>query len=191
MIIQWTTNDNRRGHSFKFLDHLTLDSEFLDTVQHLWRYEGEGCAMFRFMRSLEQIKPGLIDLNQRKYRDIDLKERQARDKLDVIQGMLQDDPMNTHLHKIEKEARKEHYEVYQAAVVFLKQKSKQEWLCEGDLNTKFFHQTIRIRRYRNRILRIQDTNGRVHTNQDQIVQAFEEYYKCLLSDGGKAVVHEG
>ncbi|KAK7288557.1 hypothetical protein RIF29_02018 [Crotalaria pallida] len=101
--------------------------------------------MYRLMRNLELIKPGLIDLNKRKFRDIDTKERQERDKLDAIQEMLQNDPMNIYLQKIEKEARKEHYELYKAAVVFLKQKSKQDWLCEGDLNTKFFHQTIRIR----------------------------------------------
>ncbi|KAK7280829.1 hypothetical protein RIF29_08345 [Crotalaria pallida] len=65
----------------------------------------------RLMRNLERTKPGMIELNQRKYRDIDLKERQARDKLDVIQGLLHDDPMNNHLQKLEREARRDHYEI--------------------------------------------------------------------------------
>ncbi|KAK7273616.1 hypothetical protein RIF29_14673 [Crotalaria pallida] len=76
----------------------------------LWRFDGEGCAMFRLMRNLERAKPGMIELNQRKYRDIDQKEILARDKLDVIQGLLQADPMNNHLQKLEREARRDHYE---------------------------------------------------------------------------------
>ncbi|KAK7255640.1 hypothetical protein RIF29_29055 [Crotalaria pallida] len=126
---QWTNNESSRGQSFKFLNHLTLDSEFLGIVSQHWRQGGEGYAMFRLMRNLEHIKPKMIDLNKRKFRDIDTKERQAREKLDTIQELLQTDPMNFHLQKLEKEARKDHAEVYQATVVFMKQKAKQDWLC--------------------------------------------------------------
>ncbi|KAK7243849.1 hypothetical protein RIF29_38661 [Crotalaria pallida] len=64
--------------------------------------------MFRIMRNLEQLKVGLKDLNQRKFKSIDVKETQAREKLDYIQNLLQSDPMNNHLLKLEKEAREEH-----------------------------------------------------------------------------------
>ncbi|KAK7289678.1 hypothetical protein RIF29_03505 [Crotalaria pallida] len=64
--------------------------------------------MFRIMRNLEQLKAGLKDLNQRKFKSIDVKETQAREKLDYIQNLLQSDPMNNHLFKLEKEAREEH-----------------------------------------------------------------------------------
>ncbi|KAK7251074.1 hypothetical protein RIF29_33954 [Crotalaria pallida] len=70
--------------------------------------KGEGYAMFRIMRNLEHIKPGLRDLNQRKFRDIDTKESQAREKLDTVPDLLQTDPMNIHLQKLEKEAKDEH-----------------------------------------------------------------------------------
>ncbi|KAK7281120.1 hypothetical protein RIF29_08831 [Crotalaria pallida] len=122
------------------------NSEFIDTVSNNWKQEGEEFAMFILMRNLDNIRPGLKDLNNRKYRDIDMREIQARKRLDSIQDMLQLDPLNNHLQKMEKEARKEHLEVYQAALMFLRQKAKQDWICEGDLNTKFFHQSIRQRR---------------------------------------------
>ncbi|KAK7287479.1 hypothetical protein RIF29_00759 [Crotalaria pallida] len=129
--------------------------------------------------------PMLRELNKRKFKDIDTKASQARTKLDTIQDLLQTDPSNIHLQKLEKEARMDHAEVYKAAIMFLKQKAKQEWLCESDLNTKFFHQIISIRRDKNRILRIQDSHGNVVSNQDQIGHAFEEYFQNLLSDGSR------
>ncbi|KAK7256591.1 hypothetical protein RIF29_30045 [Crotalaria pallida] len=82
-----------------------------------WSLEDDGYAMFRIMRNQKRLKVGLGELNNRKYRDIDRKESQAREKLDVVQELLQNDPMNTHLQKMEREAREEHYKTYQAAVV--------------------------------------------------------------------------
>ncbi|KAK7287282.1 hypothetical protein RIF29_00488 [Crotalaria pallida] len=110
MIIHWTNITIRREHSFKFLNHLTLDSEFINTVNSNWKQDGEEFAMFRLMRNLDNIRPGLRDLNNRKYRDIDMREIQARKRLDTIQDMLQLDPLNNHLQKMEMEARKEHSE---------------------------------------------------------------------------------
>ncbi|KAK7250865.1 hypothetical protein RIF29_33597 [Crotalaria pallida] len=182
MIIHWTNITIRREHSFKFLNHITLDSEFINTVNSNWKQDGEEFAMFRLMRNLDNIRPGLRDLNNRKYKDIDMREIQARKRLDSIQDMLQLDPLNNHLQKMEKEARKEHSEVYHAAIMFLRQKAKQDWLCEGDLNTKFFHQSIRQRRYRNRVLRIQDNEGRVLTQQNDIeIAAFQ---RLIFKKGG-------
>ncbi|KAK7260093.1 hypothetical protein RIF29_25844 [Crotalaria pallida] len=182
MVIRWSNYERCKGYSFKFLNHLTLGTEFIEIVKQNWLKGRDGCAMYRIMRNLENIKAGLKELNHRKFRDIDAKEIQAREKLDSIQEMLQTDPMNVHLLKLEKEAKEEHAKLYQVAAMFLKQKAKQNWICEGDMNTKFFHQTIRLRRYRNRILRIQESNGSVYTVQKQIVQAFESYYKSLFAD---------
>ncbi|KAK7281672.1 hypothetical protein RIF29_09864 [Crotalaria pallida] len=77
-------------------------------VNQNWSGRREGCAMFRIMRNLEHLKGGLKDLNQRKLKSIDVKEIQARDRLDYIQNLLQSDPMNNHLLKLEKEAKEEH-----------------------------------------------------------------------------------
>ncbi|KAK7255352.1 hypothetical protein RIF29_28761 [Crotalaria pallida] len=107
-VEQWSNYESCKGQSFKFLNHFTLDSEFIEIVNQNWLKGREGFAMYRIMRNLEHIKAGLKDLNQRKFRDIDAKEIQAREKLDSIQDLLQTDPMNTHLLKMEKEAKEEH-----------------------------------------------------------------------------------
>ncbi|KAK7255684.1 hypothetical protein RIF29_29101 [Crotalaria pallida] len=108
MVIHWPQFEGSKGQSFKFLNHLTLDPEFIQIVSLNWSRSREGCAMYRIMRNLEQLKNGLKDLNQRKFRSIDVKDIQARGKLEYIQSLLQSDPMNKHLLKMEKEAKEEH-----------------------------------------------------------------------------------
>ncbi|KAK7287384.1 hypothetical protein RIF29_00657 [Crotalaria pallida] len=112
MVIHWPNSERCKGQTFKFLNHLTLDDEFIQIVNQKWSSRREGCAMFRIMRNLEHLKGGLKDLNQRKFKSIDVKEIQARDRLDYIQNLLQSDPMNNHLLKLEKEAKEEHLKVY-------------------------------------------------------------------------------
>ncbi|KAK7267105.1 hypothetical protein RIF29_19769 [Crotalaria pallida] len=111
MVIHWSNSERCKGQSFKFLNHLTMDPEFIQIVNHNWSKRREGCAMYRIMRNLEHIKDGLKDLNQRKFKSIDVKEIQAREKLDYIQNLLQSDPMNYHLLKMEKEEKEEHSKV--------------------------------------------------------------------------------
>ncbi|KAK7267090.1 hypothetical protein RIF29_19754 [Crotalaria pallida] len=117
MVIRWSNYERCKGYSFKFLNHLTLDPEFIEIVNQNWLKGRDGCAMYRIMRNLENIRAGLKELNHRKFRDIDAKEIQAREKLESIQDMLQTDPMNVHLLKLEKEAKEEHAKLYQAEKV--------------------------------------------------------------------------
>lgn len=48
---------------------------------------------------------------------------------------------------IEKQLKKE----YQARESILKQKSREKWIAEGDMNTKFFHAQVRRKTYKNKI----------------------------------------
>ncbi|KAK7267250.1 hypothetical protein RIF29_19917 [Crotalaria pallida] len=88
MVIKWNNNVISGRHSFKFMNHLTLDCEFINIVTQNWAQDDEGCAMFRLMRKMNRIRPSLIELNRRKYGGIDEREIQDRDKLDIIQEML-------------------------------------------------------------------------------------------------------
>ncbi|KAK7245643.1 hypothetical protein RIF29_40491 [Crotalaria pallida] len=75
----------------------------------------------------------------------------------------------------------QHHEASAAANSFLKQKAKLKWLQEGDQNSKFFHQAIRQRTYKNRILSIKDELGNQITGQDEILGAFVDFYKKLFT----------
>ncbi|KAL2905278.1 hypothetical protein RDABS01_003988, partial [Bienertia sinuspersici] len=63
---------------------------------------------------------------------------------------------------------------------FLKQKSKINWLKEGDENTRFFHRSLKIHQYQKRVVGVKDINGNWCEGRTAVAGAFEQYYKMLL-----------
>nr|KYP46870.1 Transposon TX1 uncharacterized [Cajanus cajan] len=65
------------------------------------------------------------------------------------------------------------------------QKSRSKWLTFGDRNTHFFHCSTIIRRRKNHILSIQDTNGSWVYTKDNLESMVTNFYRDLFSsDGG-------
>ena len=61
-------------------------------------------------------------------------------------------------------------------------KSKNLWLQEGDKNTSFFHKLATIRKTRNNISSIIDTEGKIHIDQDLIKATATGHYRDLLTE---------
>ncbi|XP_010695759.1 uncharacterized protein LOC104908349 [Beta vulgaris subsp. vulgaris] len=88
--------------------------------------------------------------------------------------------MNYTLQQQESEARRKYMEMHEARISFIKQRVKQDWISSGDQNSRYFHACLRKRRIHNQICRIQDMNGVWQEKQENIEEAFIQYYKELL-----------
>ncbi|XP_044505748.1 uncharacterized protein LOC123225703 [Mangifera indica] len=62
-----------------------------------------------------------------------------------------------------------------------RQKSKVYWLKKGDQNTKFFFKSIKGRRNRNSIYRIQREDGSFVHNMEEVKEEFMERFKSVLN----------
>ncbi|KAG7535395.1 Endonuclease/exonuclease/phosphatase superfamily [Arabidopsis thaliana x Arabidopsis arenosa] len=71
--------------------------------------------------------------------------------------------------------------------IFWKQKSRANWLDEGDENTKYFHASTKQRRAINRIIGLQDHNGTWIESEEGIEQIAVEYFNTLFT----ATAHDG
>ncbi|KAI5350425.1 hypothetical protein L3X38_003316 [Prunus dulcis] len=83
----------------------------------------------------------------------------------------------------EKHLQQEFEDLLDQEDVFWKQKSRVSWLQAGDINFKFFHITILVRRRRrNRIERLKDNNGDWISRKEGLKALAVEYFHWLFLD---------
>lgn len=99
-----------------------------------------------------------------------------RKELDKAQQLLDIDPSNVLLRNDESAIQN----AFNIAVLdeekFLRQKSKVEWLREGDRNTRYFHRIIKGKQHRSRINVIVDEHS---FPAEDIPRAFVEYLQTV------------
>lgn len=62
-----------------------------------------------------------------------------------------------------------------------KQRAKEEWLCNGGRNTRYYHACATQRKLRNKVEQIRDETGYLCTTQEEIEDAFVRYYRGLFT----------
>lgn len=72
---------------------------------------------------------------------------------------------------------------YAEEEAFCRQRSRIQWLNEGDKNASFFHAVSRGRRARSRFPVIENEEGQAFYEEDQIVSAFVTFYQNLFTAG--------
>lgn len=64
---------------------------------------------------------------------------------------------------------------------FWKQRSRADWLKEGDKNTKFFHSKASTRKEKNRIRGLEDENGSWIKDMEVVEKMFGEHFKKIFT----------
>nr|GEU96327.1 hypothetical protein [Tanacetum cinerariifolium] len=102
---------------------------------------------------------------------------------DRVQSALDSDPFNVSLWEEEATMIFAFNDALIMEKRFLKQKSKIEWLKEGDSNSAYFHKVVKSRVSRSRIDVVTDANGVVFQNE-KVVDAFISHYEVFLGQPG-------
>lgn len=104
----------------------------------------------------------------------------VRQRLQDLQDQRAKEPSNQALLMEEHDCRKQFIFWCKAARSFILHKTKAAWLLEGDVNTRFFHDTLRQKHYRQWIYSITSSEGVVIKHYDAIIAHFQNYYWQLL-----------
>ena len=107
--------------------------------------------------------------------------RVAQAKLDSVTRQIRDQGMTPYLMSEESSALKEVEEWELREEIFWKQKSRVDWLQEGDRNTAFFHNTVKARRFRNSITSLVSTIGDQLFSKEEISLEATSYFSHLFS----------
>jgi hypothetical protein len=141
-----------------------------------------GSKMYRFQQKLKNFKQKFKNWNKQTFGNIFETQRQLTEKMNTIQSQIWDTGLFEPL-KLHEEAIKQKLEERKAQEEILwRQKSRIQWLKEGNRNTKFFHRSTIQRRHANRITQLILDNGKIRHTHEELEEELVTYYQNLLSD---------
>ncbi|XP_035838027.1 uncharacterized protein LOC118485720 [Helianthus annuus] len=150
---------------FKFVNLIAEKHGFLDEVNLIWNKEMTGFHMYQIVMKLKLLKTPLRKLFIQQG-NLHENVKKARKELDECQGDLDQDPSNGSLLANHSRLLQRYKEAIHDEAMFLQQKSKVDWLNLGDSNTKYFHNVVKAKNHRSRILSIRDSGGLLHEGVD-------------------------
>ncbi|CAL1377841.1 unnamed protein product [Linum trigynum] len=66
---------------------------------------------------------------------------------------------------------------------YWKQRSRADWLKDGDKNTNFFHKKASARRRRNMLRKLRDEEDRMYTRKEALFKCFTDYFTSMFTAG--------
>lgn len=181
-IINWEGRNAGGKRQFRYINMWSVIPEFQTRVQEVWEKEIQGTQMYKLVGKLHRTKSILQRLNKERFSYVEKRAETTMAKLTECQGKIQKDPKNVELIKEEGRWMKESIIWKAAKEQFLRQKSKIQWIRQGDQNTKYFHEVIKARKNTNRIFSIKDAKGNMITDVEGITDAVIKFYKELLGE---------
>lgn len=162
------------------------EKHFPALVRECWsKLRVEGWASYRLASKLKHLKRNIKDWVKSSFGDVlkskenILYEIQAIDKKKEMDRLLPEEVLRRLSLKEEslKKVREEE--------IKWKQRSRCQWLKEGDMNTKFFHGMASTRSRTNRICYLLDGNVRLD-DREEIVDDIINYFSSLYSKENRA-----
>ncbi|GJW63854.1 hypothetical protein Tco_0115738 [Tanacetum coccineum] len=177
-VLKLPSVTNKLPRPFKFTNILTQHAKFKEVVSNGWAVNVSGFYMFKVVKRLKGLKNQFRKLLY-SHGNIHENVRRLRSVVDKAQLDLDSDPFNASLRDHEARCVSEFNDAIILQERFLKQRSKIQWLKEGDLNTAYFHKAVKARVSRSRIDIITNSLGNVFEN-DQVATAFVDHYTTFL-----------
>lgn len=160
---------------FRFQAAWLRHESFHDFVQDKWHREE------KLIPALAKLSEDLQKWNKEIFGNIFHKKRSLLARIAGVQKALINQP-NRGLIKFESRLRKELDEVLEEEETLWYQKSRVEWLKDGDRNTTFFQLSTIIRRWKNKITAIKDDNGEWLCDPQAVQGHIVNYFSKLFAE---------
>ncbi|XP_028785100.1 uncharacterized protein LOC114741006 [Neltuma alba] len=164
---------------FRFFAPWISHPNFKDLVTLTWT---EGRSL---VENIEHFTLAVQDWNHNTFGIIGRNKRTLHRRINGVQKALERNPFNSYLLEIERALLDDYENVCMQEEILWLQKSRSQWICDGDRNTHYYHTKALIRRRQNRISMLKDNDGRWVSDQHQLKSMATNYFKQLytLEDG--------
>lgn len=120
----------------------------MQLVQEAWNTPVSSCAIFRVVKRLKEVKMKLKKLHRDHYSDIQNRLNGVKEQIEFFQNQLMRDSVDTYAYQRDVQLMKQYMELLSADEKLFRQRAKQRWATHIDINSAFFHASIKQRRAR-------------------------------------------
>ena len=149
----------RRRVTFRFFNFWAAHPEFESIVVGIWNTPMDGSRLYQVCTKLKLLKEWLKTFNGAHFKNLPNQSTLARQRLLDIQRQLSSSPNDDSLRSLEREALLVYTNACKAEESFHAQKSRIKWLKEGDSNSSFFHNSVKSRFNRNKLVSLTLDDG--------------------------------
>lgn len=165
---------------FKFQNYLTKHPEFTKLVMEAWaRLGGNCCSLADLCWKLKSIKSDLKLLNKNNFSKIQERVSETHRLLEIVQVQALHTP-TAQLFQEERDLNQKWVFLRQIEECFFRQKSRINWLREGDLNTTYFFRICQVRASYNAIRSFMTVTGTLITDPYEMSQHAINHFQAVL-----------
>ena len=175
MLVQLEKGYGSSPKLFKFFNYWSKHTAFLAIVKESWMEPMSGSPIKVLHRKLKRLKQRLKVFDREMFFDLSMRVKAKRVELDRVQEEVLRQP-RADLVQLEKKLSMELYELMQAEEGFYKQKSRIQWLREGDANTNFFHKFVAVSQSRSTITTLIDSDGNKISSHPELAKEAVSFF---------------
>ncbi|XP_062093866.1 uncharacterized protein LOC133799893 [Humulus lupulus] len=171
---------------FRFYNFWASHPEFIQVVLNSWRVPVHAAGLKAIFSRLIRLKHRLRQLNRDRFGDIGSSYHSAMEAFQAAQLQAQEKPQDLHLQEVVKlRAAEFHYQenIYHS---FLVQRSKINWIRQGDINSSFFHAFLKKRKAENSITSYINDHGVLIDDFKEVVSHFVDHFQSHLGSSSMA-----
>ncbi|KAH7844186.1 hypothetical protein Vadar_025275 [Vaccinium darrowii] len=170
---------------FRFDARWVNDEEAHQVIQAAWSTQVQGSRFFTIYKKIQTCRTSLTNWKRRKRINSGRAIEDLKGKIFALKNTCPGPP-HGEIQSLKWQLKQE----WDKEEMFWKQKSRVNWLQNGDKNTRFFHASVKQRRSINRISGIKNSNG-VWTSEPQEIQTeFRQYFSSIFCANPSLQVHE-
>ncbi|KAF7829553.1 ribonuclease H [Senna tora] len=162
-----------KNRPFRFLASWLLHDDFQNVVRNSWQGD--------WYWSLNCFQDKVKIWNREVFGNIFRKKDQLLRRLQGIHNKLCLGP-SIFLSNLQEELWVEYENVLMQEEILWMQKSREQWIVNGDCNTRFFHTSTMIRRRRNKIEALKDDQGEWIYNAESLKNMAVQFYGNLYGN---------
>ncbi|KAJ0983713.1 hypothetical protein J5N97_011968 [Dioscorea zingiberensis] len=164
---------------FRFDNNWIHLHECHKSVEEIWKTEISGNPMHTTSHRLHNLKNDLTKKCMGHSGKLETKIKQIEEQITQIESRECTNTTNRDIWKTLRPLYMRHQAYLRQHTTYWAQKSRLQWMQNGDCNTKYFHQATKNHRNNNRILHIKDKVGNILTDPSEIEATFIQHYTDL------------